>query len=60
MFQKKLSRLLPIGLVLLAAGLVLHNFLHSRVVNFSAGLLIGMSLVFMIAGFVRQSRFPNG
>jgi hypothetical protein len=59
MFQNKLNRLLPIGLLLLASGLILHNFAQGRAVNFSAGLLIGMSLVFIIAGFVRQMRFPN-
>ena len=53
----KLHRLFPIGTLLLAAGLVLHNWTHGRYTEFTAGLLIGMSLVFVIAGFVGQ---PHG
>jgi hypothetical protein len=56
MAQDKLNRLLPVGLVMLATGLILRNFAQGRFSNFGAGLLIGMSLVFMIAGFVRLSR----
>lgn len=41
---------------MLAAGLVLHNWTHGRYTEFTAGFLIGMSIVFMIAGFVWQSR----
>jgi len=40
---------------MLAAGLLLHNWTHGRYTEFTAGFLIGMSLVFMIAGFVRHS-----
>jgi hypothetical protein len=54
--QDKLNRLLPVGLVMLATGLFLRNFAHGHFSNFGAGILIGMSLVFMIAGFVRLSR----
>jgi hypothetical protein len=56
MFQTKLNRLLPVGLLLLAAGVFLHNFTHARSSEFASGLLIGMSLVFLIAGFVSRSR----
>lgn len=56
MLQNKLNHLLPIGLLFLASGLILHNFAHGRAVNFSAGFLIGMSLVFMIVGFLRLLR----
>jgi len=52
--RRKLSRLLPIGALMLAAGLILHNFLHGRYTEFAAGFLIGMSAVFMIAGFISQ------
>ena len=55
----KLNRLLPVGLLLLAAGLILHNFAQGRATNFTAGFLIGMSLVFLIAGVIKGSRFPN-
>lgn len=52
----KLNRLLPIGMMVLAAGLFLRSFAHGHISNFGAGFLIGMSLVFMIAGLVRISR----
>lgn len=48
-------RLFPVGTLMLAAGLVLHNWMHGRHTEFTAGFLIGMSIVFMIAGFVGQS-----
>jgi len=54
--QNKLGRLVPSGLLMLAAGLVLHNFMHARYSEFASGFLIGMSLVFMIAGFVGRQR----
>ena len=41
---------------MLTAGLVLHNFMHARYCNFASGFLIGMSLVFLIAGFVGRQR----
>ncbi len=56
MLHRKLSRLLPIGVLMLAAGLILHNFLHGRYTEFTAGVLIGMSAVFMIAGSVGRIR----
>jgi len=60
MLRNKLIRLLPIGLLLLAAGLLLHNFFHGRHTEFSSGLLIGMSLVFIIAGSVARARAISG
>ena len=56
MLRNKISRLLPIGLVFLASGLLIHNWTHGRYGEFSSGVLIGVSLVFMIAGFVVRSR----
>ncbi len=58
MLQRKINRLLPIGLLMLSGGLILRNFVHGRYFDFAAGFLIGMSIVFMIAGFVRQTRRP--
>lgn len=55
MSHGKLKNLLPVGLLSLAGGLLLHNFAHSRYSEFAAGLLIGMSLVFVIADFVKRS-----
>jgi len=54
--QRKLNRLLPIGLLMLATGLVLHNWVHGRYTDFVGGFLIGMAAIFMIAGFVGHSR----
>lgn len=56
MLQRKLNRLLPIGLLMLATGLVLHNWVHGPYTDFAGGFLIGMAAVFMIAGFVGNSR----
>ena len=56
---KKLNHLLPIGLLMLACGLLLNNWAHGHVMNFSAGFLIGLSLVFMVTGFVKQTRAKN-
>ena len=52
MLRKKLSRLLPVGVLMLASGLLLHNFVHLPKTEFIAGLLIGMSAVFMIAAWI--------
>lgn len=49
------KNLLPVGLLSLSGGLLLHNFLHTRYSEFVAGLLIGMSIVFMFAGFVKRA-----
>lgn len=56
MLQRKLDRLLPIGILMLATGLVLHSWGHGRHMEFAGGFLIGMAAVFMIAGFVGHSR----
>jgi hypothetical protein len=56
----KFARLLPLGLVLLSAGLILRNFAHGRYSDFSAGFLIGISIVFMLAGWMGQSRATRG
>jgi hypothetical protein len=58
--RKKLTRLLPVGVLMLAVGLIVHNFIHGRYAEFAGGFLIGMSAVFMIAAFVGRSRRPIG
>jgi hypothetical protein len=52
----RLHYLFPIGTLMLAAGLLLHNWAHGRYAEFTAGFLIGMSIVLMIAGFVKAPR----
>ena len=51
---------MPVGLLMLAAGLILHMFVHARYTEFASGFLIGMSLVFMIAGFTLPSKRISG
>jgi hypothetical protein len=51
-----MNRLIPIGSLMLASGLVLHNWMHLRYSEFAGGFLIGMSCVFLIAGFIAQTR----
>lgn len=52
----KLSQLLPLGVVLLASGLLLHNSMHGDYADSISGFLIGVSLVFMITGFAARSK----
>ncbi len=54
MLSKKMGRLLPLGLVFLATGLLLHEWMQGRYGEFTSGFLMGMSLVFMIAGALRR------
>jgi hypothetical protein len=44
---------------MLSGGLLLHNFLHARSTEFAAGLLIGMSIVFLIAASLTRFNQPN-
>jgi hypothetical protein len=52
--HRKFNRL--VRLLMLSGGLVLHNWIHGRYTEFAGGFLIGMSIVFMIAGFAGRSR----
>ena len=56
MESRKLGRVLPIGLVLLASGLLLHNWMRGDYAESISGFLIGISLVFIIAGFAGHSQ----
>lgn len=56
MIRGKLNRLFPVGLLMLASGLILHNWMHGRYWDFAAGFLIGLSIIFVIVGFVGRSR----
>jgi hypothetical protein len=58
MSLRKMNHLLPTGLLMLSGGLIMRNYVHGRYSDFAAGFLIGMSIVFMIAGILRQSRRP--
>jgi hypothetical protein len=56
----KLTRLLPIGTILLAVGLGLHLWTRGDYSESISGFLIGIGVVFMIAGFAnRFSKQPG-
>ena len=46
----------PIGLVFLCAGILLGNWPLGDASHFAASFLIGLSVLFVIAGFVKQSK----
>ena len=56
MSRRRLSQLVPIAVVMLASGLLLHKWMHGDYADSISGFLIGVSLVFVIAGFVGRSR----
>lgn len=56
MSRKRISQLVPLGVVLLASGLLLHNWMHGDYADSISGFLIGVSLVFIVFGFVRIKR----
>jgi hypothetical protein len=48
-----------VGLLALAAGLLVRLFAHARFSEFAAGFLIGLSIVLIIFGMVGRSRFEG-
>ena len=52
--KQGLNRLLLIGRLPLAGGLLFEKLVNGRYIQFIAGFMIGMSLAFMITGFVTQ------
>lgn len=56
MIRTKLSFLVPVGSLALAAGLIVQLWAHGRSSHFIAGFLIGISLVFLIAGLMGRSK----
>lgn len=60
MSPDKLKNLFPVGMLSLSAGLILHNFLHTRYSEFAAGVLIGMSIVLMIASLSGRDKRTSG
>jgi hypothetical protein len=56
MNRRKFSVLTRVGLLAFAAGCLVRLFLHSSYSDFTAGLLIGLGIVLMIGGLVKQSR----
>lgn len=56
MSRRKLNPFTQVGMLALAAGLVLRACTHFHYSEFAAGFLIGLSLVFMIFGLIQQRR----
>jgi hypothetical protein len=54
MNQHKISRFVPVGLLVLVAGIFLQHFTHGRYSDFAGGFLMGMALVFLIFGLLRR------
>lgn len=56
----KLHRVLPIGTILLAAGLGLHNWIRGDYSDGLSGFLVGIGVILIIAGFAnRFSKQPS-
>ena len=56
MIWRKTNPLIPVGLLMLSAGIALHNWTHARYSHFAGGFLLGAGIVLLIAGFTRRSR----
>jgi len=56
MSQRKISPLVPVGLIALVAGIVLQHFTHERYSDFAGGFLMGMGLVFLIVGYAQKMK----
>lgn len=56
MFRSGVNSFIPVGLFALVAGILLRLFTHGNYSHFAGGFLIGVSIVWIIVGFVRQSR----
>ncbi|MGO9086897.1 MAG: hypothetical protein ACLQBK_16870 [Candidatus Sulfotelmatobacter sp.] len=56
MIRRKVSPFIPVGLLMLSAGLLLHNWTHGNYWHFAGGFLLGAGIVLIIGGTFRQSR----
>ena len=56
MNAKKISRFVPVGLLVLVAGIFLQHFTHERYSDFAGGFLIGVALVFLIFGVAQKMK----
>lgn len=56
MNQRKISRFVPVGLLVLVAGIFLQHFTHERYSDFAGGFLMGMALVFLIFGLAQKMK----
>jgi hypothetical protein len=56
MNQRKINRFVPVGLLLLMAGIFLQHFTHERYSDFAGGFLMGVALVVLIFGLAQQTK----
>jgi hypothetical protein len=56
MNQRKINRLVPVGLLLLMAGIFLQHFTHERYSDFAGGFLMGVALVVLIFGLAQKTK----
>jgi hypothetical protein len=54
--RRSLNLLTRLGLFAFVAGLLVRIFSHASYSEFTAGFLIGLGVVLMIGGLVKQSR----
>jgi hypothetical protein len=57
MIRRKVSALIPAGLLVMAAALILQRWGARS--DFIVGVLMGASIGLMIVGLVRQTRCPS-
>jgi uncharacterized membrane protein YfcA len=56
MVQRKVNFLVPVGMLGIAAGIILARYTHANYSDFAGGFLMGVSLVFMIFGLAKQMK----
>jgi hypothetical protein len=56
MNQRKISRLVPVGLLVSMAGIFLQHLTHERYSDFAGGFLMGMALVLLIFGLAQKMK----
>jgi hypothetical protein len=54
MSQRKINRSVPVGLLVLMAGIFLQHFTDERYSDFAGGFLMGVALVFLIFGLSQK------
>ena len=59
MMQRKVSFFLPVGMLGVAAGIILARYTHANYSDFAGGFLMGVSLVLMIFGLAKQMKGQN-
>ena len=56
MKDRRINRLVPIGLLCLSGSIIVQRFMHNIQSDFVGGLLMGVSLGLILFGFLKQRR----